>query len=204
MTDRDGFEDIEPTEDDDFSLEGDLGDEIEVVHVDECGIEVHDEDEEDETVRIKGELEEARDEYLRLYAEFENFKKRANKDKDDLARYANENIIMELLPSVDNLEIALKHADDEVTNEAFLEGVQMTLRELYRIFEKFGVKPIKAEGEAFDPEFHHAVAHLEVDDMEEGMVVVELRKGFTLHGKILRASMVSVSKKPSGEQPDDE
>jgi len=182
----------------------DIDDEdIEIVAVDECGVERSEEEEEgeeeDEAGKLRAEMEEARDEYLRLYAEFENFKKRTAKDKVELAKYANESILTELLTSFDNLEIALKHADQESTNKEFLDGVQMTLRELYRTFEKFGVTPIKSEGQPFDPEFHHAVAHLERDDMDENMVVVELRKGFMYNDKVLRASMVSVSKKPSGD-----
>ena len=182
------------------ALGDDFDDEdIELIPVDEYGIEEQGEEDEDPVEKLRKEADEARDEYLRLYAEFDNYKKRAVRDKAELARYANESIISELLTSVDNLEIALKHADKEETNKAFLDGVEMTLRELYRTFEKFGVTPIKAEGEPFDPEFHHAVAHLERDDMDENMVVVELRKGFIYNDKVLRASMVSVSKKPSGQ-----
>ena len=158
----------------------------------------------DEREELRKEMEEAREEYLRLYAEFDNFKKRAAKDKTELAKYANESILTELLTSYDNLEIALKHADEEDTNKVFLEGVQMTLREMLRAFEKFGVTPIKTDAQAFDPEFHHAVAHLERDDMDENMVVVELRKGFMYNDKVLRASMVSVSKKPSEDATEDE
>ncbi len=183
------------------ALGDDLDDEdIEFIPVDECGIEEPgEEDEEDPVGKLRREADEARDEYLRLYAEFDNYKKRTVRDKAELAKYANESIVNEFLTSVDNLEVALKHADEEETNKAFLEGVEMTLRELYRAFEKFGVTPIKAEGKPFDPEFHHAVAHLERDDMDENMVVVELRKGFIYNDKVLRASMVSVSKKPSGQ-----
>lgn len=173
---------------------------IEIIPVNDCGIEECEDEDKDKA--LKQELEEAREEYIRLYAEFDNYKKRTAKDKAKLAKYANESIITELLTSVDNLEIALKHADKESTNPDFLNGVQMTLRELYRTFEKFGVTPIKSEGEEFNPEFHHAVAHLEVDDMDENMVVVELRKGFLYNDKIIRAAMVSVSKKPE-ESPDE-
>ncbi len=187
------------------ALGDDFDDEdIEIIPVDEYGIEEQGEEDEDPVEKLRKEADEARDEYLRLYAEFDNYKKRAARDKAELAKYANESIISELLTSVDNLEIALKHADEEDSNKAFLDGVEMTLRELYRTFEKFGVTPIKAEGEPFDPEFHHAVAHLERDDMDENMVVVDLRKGFMYHDKVLRASMVSVSKKPSGQGPDEE
>lgn len=194
---------------DESSVADALGDdfedeEIEIIPVDECGIEDQSDEEEDQVAKLCKDADESRDEYLRLYAEFDNYKKRTAKDKAELARYANESILNELLTSVDNLEIALKHADEEETKKAFMEGVEMTLRELYRTFEKFGVTPIKAEGEPFDPEFHHAVAHIESDDVDEGMVVAELRKGFMYNDKLLRASMVSVSKKPSGQEPDEE
>jgi molecular chaperone GrpE len=208
MQDSEDMENMDGSfdEEDDTIHIDDLDEEIEFVPVNEFGVEEkNDESEEvDEAEKLRVEIEESRDEYIRLYAEFENYKKRIAKDKEELARYANENILHELLPSVDNLEIAIKHADDENTNKSFLEGVQMTLRELYRTFEKFGVKPIEAEGKAFDPEYHHAVAHVERDDMEENMVVAELRKGFTYNDKVLRASMVSVSKSPSGDAPEED
>ncbi len=209
MSDLDDMQE-ESVDFDESTISDVLGDDfddedIEIIPVDECGIEQPcDEDEEDPVEKLRKEADESRDEYLRLYAEFDNYKKRAARDKAELVKYANESIINELLTSVDNLEIALKHVDEEETNKAFLDGVEMTLRELYRTFEKFGVTPIKAEGEPFDPEFHHAVAHLERDDVDENMVVAELRKGFMYHDKVLRASMVSVSKKPSGEAPDEE
>ncbi len=209
MSDPDDLQE-ESIDFDESALSDALGDDfddedIEIIPVDECGIEHPcEEDEGDQVEKLRKEADEARDEYLRLYAEFDNYKKRAARDKAELARYANESILNELLTSVDNLEIALKHVDEEETNKAFLDGVQMTLRELYRTFEKFGVTPIKAEGEPFDPEFHHAVAHLESDDVDSNMVVAELRKGFMYNDKLLRASMVSVSKKPSGQEPDGE
>ena len=195
--------DIEATPEDIDDIDDFDDDDIEIVAVDEFGVEKCDEVI-DEREELRKEMEEAREEYLRLYAEFDNFKKRAAKDKVELAKYANESILTELLTSFDNLEIALKHADEEDTNKVFLEGVQMTLREMLRAFEKFGVTPIKTDGQAFDPEFHHAVAHLERDDMDENMVVVELRKGFMYNDKVLRASMVSVSKKPSEDAMEDE
>lgn len=142
--------------------------------------------------------------YMRLYAEFENYKKRALKDKDEIVNYANERLILDLLPSLDNLETALKHADNGKDN-GIVEGVEMTLRELYRMLEKFGLNRIETDGQPFNPEFHHAVSQVERDDMDEMMIVEEFRSGFMFKDKVLRASMVSVSKKASGEnaEPDD-
>jgi molecular chaperone GrpE len=152
-----------------------------------------------ETPTVEGELakqlEEQKQKYLRLYADFENYRKRINKDKEDLVRFANENIIHDLLPSLDTLDIALKHVGDSDDN-GLAEGVRNTLRELLRTLEKYGVAPIEAEGKHFDPEYHHAVARVERDDMDEGTVVEEMRKGYLYQGKVLRASMVSVSVRP--------
>jgi molecular chaperone GrpE len=198
----DESEDIPITEIPDFDDNDIDEDEIEFVDVDEDGVEKC-VDEKEGLSQCEKDLDESRDEYVRLYAEFENYRKRVQKDKDEIRKYANETIIFDLLPSIDNLEIALKHADEE-SNKGFVEGVQMTLRELYRTFEKFGVMPILAVGEKFDPEIHHAMAQMESDEVEEGMIVAELRKGFMYNSKVLRAAMVSVSKKPEHKSGDEE
>lgn len=180
---------------------------IEIVALDEEGREL--EEEEEEVTKGPGEDQEAREDYVRLYAEFENYKRRVTKDKEEMARFANESIVLDLLPSLDNLEIALKHSrenpeDPEAPKDGLVQGVEMTLRELLRTLEKYGVKQIEAEGKAFDPEFHHAVSQAEREDIEEGMVVEELRRGYAYNGKIIRASMVSVSKAPEKEPESEE
>lgn len=142
--------------------------------------------------------------YLRLYAEFENYKKRTARDKEELLKYANESLIYDLLPSLDNLETALMHAGDDDATRGIVEGVQMTLRELYRTLEKFGLKQIEAEGMPFDPEFHHAISQVERDDIEEKMVVEKFRSGFMYGDKVLRAALVSVSQKPSAKEHETE
>lgn len=148
---------------------------------------------------VEQELQEFRDKYLRLYAEFENYKKRTAKDKEWLVRYANESLIYELLPSIDHLEIALLHSTADVS-QGLREGVEITLRELMRTLEKFGLIPIESTGKPFNPEFHHAMSQIEREDIEEGMVVEELRKGYMYRDKVLRASLVCVSKKPRKEE----
>ncbi len=140
-------------------------------------------------------LQELNNKYLRLYAEFENYKKRVNKDKEELVRYGNESLLYALLPAIDNLELALKHgACDPKTG--VVQGVEITLKELQRTLEKFGLTRIGALGKKFDPAVHHAMTQVERGDMEEKMVVEELRAGYRYHDKVLRPSLVAVSVKP--------
>lgn len=157
--------------------------------------EVPDEDKD----RLTSELQEINDKYVRLYAEFENYKKRINKDKEELVRYGNESLIFELLPVIDNLEMALKHSSHDL-NTGIVQGVEITLKELQRVLEKFGLSPIDASGKPFDPTVHHAMTQVERDDVEEKTVVEEFRKGYMLWDKVLRPSLVAVSKKPFAGQ----
>ncbi|TAN42948.1 MAG: nucleotide exchange factor GrpE [Nitrospirae bacterium] len=138
------------------------------------------------------DVQELNNKYLRLYADFENYRKRVNKDKEDLVRYGNETLLYELLPVLDNLELALRHSAD-ATNEGLAQGVEMTLKELLRTLEKFGVTKIDAVKKAFDPSVHHAMAQVERDDLDEQMVADELRSGYLYRDKVLRPSLVTVS-----------
>jgi molecular chaperone GrpE len=148
---------------------------------------------------LQQELANYKEKYLRLYAEFENYKKVANKEKEEIINYANEKLIGELLPVIDNFELAIKHGNQE-TDSKWFEGIKTgldnALKEFLRILEKFGLKQIETVGKPFNPEFHHAVSTLETNDMEENMVAEELRKGYLYKDKVLRASLVTVSKKP--------
>lgn len=146
------------------------------------------------------ELSELREKYLRLYAEFENYRKRVQKEKEELIKYGNEALLYELLNVLDNLEMALKHSGENVS-EGLVKGVEMTLREFQRITEKFGLTPIDAVGRPFDPSLHHAMSQVERDDVEDKTIVQEFRKGYMYGDKVLRASLVAVSKKPQrGEE----
>lgn len=147
------------------------------------------------------ELAEIKDRYVRHLAEFENYKKRIQKDKEELLKYGNESLLYELLPVIDNLEMALKHSDLSISN-GLVKGVEITLREFQRVMEKFGVTPIPALGKPFDPALHHAMAQVERADVEDQTVVEEMRKGYLLGGKVLRASMVSVSKLQEKTEPE--
>lgn len=145
------------------------------------------------------EYRELNERYLRLYAEFDNYKKRAVRDREETEKRARESIIAELLPSIDNLETALKHAGGD-SGDGLREGVVNTLRELSRTLEKFGLKVIEAHGGPFDPEYHHAMALVERDDVPDKTVVEEFRKGYMLGDRVIRASLVAVSCKPAPKQ----
>lgn len=150
------------------------------------------------------ELKELNDKYVRLYAEFENYKKKAAKDKEELATFVKEEVIYELLPSLDHLDIALKHANEDESLGGLKQGVEMTLRELYRTLEKFGLRFIEAEGKPFNPEYHHAMSQVETEEFEDKTVIEEFRKGYMFGDKVLRAAMVSVSRKPGEEAEKDQ
>jgi molecular chaperone GrpE len=139
-------------------------------------------------------VDELNNKYLRLYAEFDNYRKKVNKDREELAKYGNESLIYELLPIIDSLELALKHAADD-SQVGIVQGVQMTLKELHRTLEKFGVSKIEAAGKRFDPSIHHAMTQVERDDIDEKMVAEELRSGYLYREKVLRPSLVAVSVK---------
>jgi len=147
---------------------------------------------------LQESLTELNDKYLRLYAEFDNYKKRIQREKEDLIKYSNEDILYHLLPVMDNLEMALKHSADSVS-EGLVKGVEITLREFQRVTEKFGLIPIPAKGKPFDPAVHHAMSQVERTDMEDRTVVEEFRKGYMFSGKVLRPSLVSVSRRPVDE-----
>lgn len=140
-------------------------------------------------------LRELNNKYLRLYAEFDNYKKRVSREKEELVRYSNESLLYELLPAIDNLELALKHASCD-PKTGLVQGVEITLKEMQRTLEKFGLTRIEADGKKFDPAVHHAMTQVEREDMEESMVAEELRAGYLYREKVLRPSLVAVSAKP--------
>ena len=150
----------------------------------------------DKKERLTAEIKAMNEKYLRLYAEFENYKKRVQKDKEELVKYANEKIIQELLPVIDNLESALEHSKNEAT-AGIVQGVENTLKELLRILGKCGLAPVEAVGRAFDPSIHHALSVAEREDVEENRVIEVFRKGYMFRDKVIRAPLVGVSKKPA-------
>lgn len=136
--------------------------------------------------------DELNDKYLRLYADFENYRKRMQRDRDELQKFANETLLYDLLPAIDNLELALKHASAEQAS-ALVQGVEATLREMHRTLEKHGLSRIEASGRTFDPSVHHAMSQVERADLDEQMVAEEFRPGYRYRDKVLRPSLVAVS-----------
>ncbi len=141
------------------------------------------------------EYRELYDKYVRLHAEFENFKKRITKDKQEAIRFANQALIKEILPFVDNLERSLEHVSESKNIEALKEGIEMTIQHFLKVLEKSGLEPIKAKGEPFDPNLHEAIMQVETDEVGPNRVVDELQRGYKLHGRVIRPATVSVSKK---------
>ena len=165
---------------------------------------------EDNTIeQLKSELDQVRqeaadehDRLLRLSAEFENYKKRMDRQVEEFKKYANESLLKELLTVVDNLERAISSTDVDkgVTSEAcVIEGVEMTLNEILKILKKFDVTPIEAKGKPFDPVYHEAMMQEETDEYPENTVINELQKGYLIHDRLLRPAMVVVSKPKSKE-----
>jgi len=136
------------------------------------------------------------DRFLRLSAELENFKKRAEKEKSETYKFANENILKDLLPVLDNLERALEHGRETGNLKALLEGVELTHKALWAVMEKYGITRIEAMGEDFDPNHHEAVMVQEDAQKPPGQVISQLQIGYRLHNRLVRPAMVVVSKKP--------
>jgi len=134
------------------------------------------------------------DRLLRQAAELENYKKRSVRERDDAARYANEMLLKDLLPVVDNLERAIAHALGGGNGKPLVEGVEMVLRSLLDTLAKHGVSQMIAVGQSFDPAKHEAIAQVESEDHEPNSVVEELHKGYLLRERLLRPALVSVAK----------
>jgi molecular chaperone GrpE len=140
------------------------------------------------------EVEALNDRLLRLHAEFENYKKRMARERSEFMKFANEALILEFLPVLDNLERAVVTARSAADAQPVAEGLEMILRLFQATLEKAGVKAIEALGHEFDPNLHQAVAQVDSPDGRDSIVVEEVQKGYLLDGRLLRPSMVKVSK----------
>jgi molecular chaperone GrpE len=146
------------------------------------------------------EAAEAHDRYLRTYADFENYRKRMQRDLADFKKYANEQMARELLSVVDHLALAIKHASEtDETSQGLRQGVELVYKQLHDMLEKFGITPFPAQGEPFDPKKHDAAAQEITDAVPENTVVQVFQEGYMYHDKVLRHAKVSVSKKPQAE-----
>ena len=148
----------------------------------------------DKIKELQDKSEKDYDKFLRAQAEIDNIIKRNKKEKEDWIKYSNETLIKDILPVIDNLEMALAHSKNGNSLDALSEGVELTLKGLKDTLSKSGLNEVKAEGESFDPCFHHAVSEVENVNIEPGIVINELQKGYTLHERLLRPAMVVLSK----------
>ena len=143
---------------------------------------------------VRRQCDEYRDLLMRTTAEFDNYRKRIERERAEVAQAVGIDLITELLPLVDDLEraLAVDASDDAV--RAYREGVELIHKQLLDLLSKRGVTPIEADGQDFDPNYHQAVSHEVSEDHREGMVIGELRRGYMLGGRLLRPAMVRVAK----------
>jgi molecular chaperone GrpE len=152
----------------------------------------------------KAEAEERHDQMLRTIAEFDNSRKRAEREKEESLKYALESFVKELIPTIDSIERAIQSTKESQDFDALVEGVEMIHKGFLSAFEKRGVTPIEAVNELFDPMQHEAVMHVESEDVPENRVIEEWQKGYMLHNRVIRPSMVSVSKGKSEQVAESE
>jgi len=154
---------------------------------------------ESEYLKLKEDALKAKDsadKVLRLQADFENTRKRLEREKQDFVKFANEGIILELLNVLDDLERSVSLAETHKEDlTVFLKGVEMILAHLYEMLKEYGLKPIEAQGKIFDPHYHEALLQVENKDLPEHTVVEELQKGYLLNERVIRTAKVKVSKK---------
>jgi len=149
---------------------------------------------------LKGLTQKAaeRDEYhnkwLNVHAEYENTRRRMEKEKFDYRKFANEDIIAQLFPIVDNFDMALLAMDTAKDKEAIMDGIKLVQKEFHKVLEERGVEKIETKGKEFDPNFHEAVCAEPTTEYPDGMILEEIRTGYTLNGRLLRPAQVKVAK----------
>lgn len=140
------------------------------------------------------------DQVLRLHAELDNYRKRTEREMAGFRKYAQEALVRELLPHLDNLERALEHGRQENPDDPLLAGVELTLKGLVDSLAKFGVSVVEAVDQSFDPSLHEAIMQQVDADKEENTVLAVTQKGYMLHDRLVRPAMVIVSKRPAAEE----
>lgn len=151
------------------------------------------EDLENEIQKLVEERDTLQDRLLRKQAEFENYKKRSERERAEYIQMASADLMRELLNVLDSFDLAVRNASERTADEDMLRGIDLVYKQLLDTLGRFGLKPVEAKGQVFDPNFHQAVTTVASADVPENTVVEELRRGYTLNGRLLRPAMVSVS-----------
>ena len=149
---------------------------------------------ENELSSLKSQLEETKDKYIRLFAEFDNYKKRVMKERLDLLKNANQDTIVSLLPVLDDFERAKRVSDQENSNEKFSEGVLLVYNKMNHVMTSLGLKVLEVNGENFNPEIHEAISEIAINEELKGKVVETVERGYQLNDKIIRFPKVVVGK----------
>lgn len=143
---------------------------------------------------LEAALEAEKDRFIRLSAEFDNYRKRKQREIDEFKKFANETVFKQFLPVVDNLERAMASAENNQDLKSLLEGVKLTHKEILKVFQDFNVKLVQADNQLFDPNFHQAVTQKETNEVPENTITDVLQRGYLLHDRLIRPAMVVVSK----------
>ena len=176
------------------AADSDEADEAETAASESAETEAENKDSQDEAVaqieKLTAELKEKEDRVLRLQADFENFRRRTSKEKEELSAVVTQGMLKDMLPLLDNFERAM--AAEAKDGEAFQKGVEMIFTQFTEILKKNGLEHIEVEGQKFDPNFHQAVMRVQNADMEDDDIAQELQKGYMVKGRVIRPSMVQV------------
>jgi len=152
---------------------------------------------EERLAKAQEEAQKYLNNWHRAEADFQNYKRRAEQEREELRRYGNVSVIINLLPVLDDFERAFSSLDSHLAGLSWFDGILLIYRKLRQLLENAGVTPIETEGQSFDPRFHEAVAHV---DGEEGKVISEVQRGYKLHDRVLRPAMVVVGKGKGSEE----
>jgi molecular chaperone GrpE len=147
----------------------------------------------EELEQLRKQADENYQRYLRTQADFDNFRRRARQEKEDLAKYASQKLVESLVPIIDNFDRALQSSKETQDFDGLVKGIDMVFRQFEGVLQTEGVKQIESVGQPFNPEFHQAIMQVETDEYEEGIVVEELQKGYMLNDRVIRPAMVKVS-----------
>jgi molecular chaperone GrpE len=151
------------------------------------------------------ENEELKDKFVRLMADFDNFKKRASKEKSEVIQFGNEGLLKDILPIIDNIERLLTYSHQEASWKSFQEGIELLLAEISKTLATYGVEPIEAMGKPFDPNLHQAMQRSETEEVAANTIVEVYQKGYVYRGRLLRPSLVVVAVSPKrGEEAEGE